>query len=76
MYASINVKPGGGGATQGICGAFDLYCSIAFPTIGNLTKSLGPGVGKFAFFVQRNGTKGHHPLYDCKQGWFRNGAIT
>ena len=27
-YASINVKPegGGGGGAVGICGAFDLYC--------------------------------------------------
>ena len=41
---------GGGGATQGLCGAFDLYCSIAFPTLGNLTKNLGPGVEAFAFF--------------------------
>ena len=41
---------GGGGATQGLCGAFDLYCSIAFPTLGNLTKNLGPGGEAFAFF--------------------------
>ena len=32
---------------------------IAFPTLGNLTKNLGPTVRTFVFFVQRNGTKAH-----------------
>ena len=45
--ASVNVKSGGGGGTPGICGTFDLYCP--FPTLGNLTKNLGPRVGTFAF---------------------------
>ena len=36
--------------------------SNAFPTLGNLTKNLGPRVGMFAFFVQRNGTKSHSPM--------------
>ena len=36
--------------------------SIAFPTLGNLTKNLGPRVGTFAFFVRRNGTKSHCPM--------------
>lgn len=36
--------------------------SVAFPTLGNLTKNLGPRVGTFAFFVQRNGTKSHRPI--------------
>ena len=36
--------------------------SIAFPTLGNLTKDLGPRVGAFAFFAQRNRTKAHHPM--------------
>ena len=36
--------------------------SIAFPTLGNLAKDLGPRVGTFAFFVRRNGTMSHHPM--------------
>ena len=51
IYASINVKPGGGGAYVGN------LTSIAFPTLGNLTKNLGPRVGAFAFLAQRNGSK-------------------
>ena len=31
--------------------------SIAFPTLGNLTKNLGPRVWTFAFFARRNGIK-------------------
>ena len=30
--------------------------SIALPTLGNLTKNLGPRVGMFAFFARRNKT--------------------
>ena len=36
--------------------------SIALPTLGNLTKSLGPRVGTFAFFARRNRTNSHHPM--------------
>lgn len=43
-----------GGGAQGICRAFDL---IAFPTGGNLTKSLGPRLRTLDFFfAKRNGT--------------------
>ena len=35
--------------------------SIAFPTLGNLTKNLGPSVGTFAFFARRNETKSRRP---------------
>ena len=45
-------KPEGG--TPGICGHLT---SIAFPTLGNLTKNLSPRVGTFAFLARRNGTK-------------------
>ena len=36
--------------------------STTFPTLGNLTKNLGPRVGKFVFFARRNGTKSHRPM--------------
>ena len=36
--------------------------SIAFPTLGNLTKNLGPRVETFALFARRNGTKSHRPM--------------
>ena len=36
--------------------------SITFPTLWNLTKNLGPTVGMFALFAQRNGTKSHRPM--------------
>ena len=36
--------------------------SVAFPTLENLTKNLGPRVGTFAFFGQRNRTKSHHSM--------------
>ena len=36
--------------------------SVAFPTLGNLTKNLGPRVGTFAFFAWRNKTKSHHSM--------------
>ena len=50
--ASINVKPegGGGGGPWAYVGHLT---SIAFPTLGNLTKNLGPRVGTFAFFPRR-----------------------
>ena len=35
--------------------------SIAFPTLGNLTKNLGPRVGAFAFFAGRNEIKSCRP---------------
>ena len=44
--ASINVKPEGGGPRAYV----GHLTSIAFPTLGNLTKNLGPRVGTFAFF--------------------------
>ena len=40
---------------------------IAFPTLGNLTKNLGPRVGTFAFFARRNRTKSHHRM--CSSVW-------
>ena len=48
-YASINVKPegGGGGGPRAYVGHLT---SIAFPTLGNLTWNLGPRVGTFTFF--------------------------
>ena len=57
--ASINVKPGG----RGNWAYVGHLISIAFPTLRNLTKNLGPRVGMFAFFfVQRNRAKAHHPM--------------
>jgi len=47
-------KARGGGGAWAYVGHLT---SIAFPTLGNLTKNLGPRVGTFAFFVRRNGTK-------------------
>ena len=47
--ASINVKPDGGGGGGGPRAYLGHLTSIAFPTFGNLTKNLGPGVGTFAF---------------------------
>lgn len=45
--ASINVKlRGGGGGPLAYAG---YLTSIAFPTLGNLTKNLGPSVGTFPF---------------------------
>ena len=57
--ASINVKPEEGGGPRAYVGHLT---SIAFPTLGNLTKNLGPRVGMFAFFARRNGTKSHRPM--------------
>ena len=42
--------------------------SIAFPTLRNLTKSLGPRVGTFAFVVRRNGTKSYCPMCSSVPG--------
>ena len=36
--------------------------SVAFPTLENLTKNLGPKVGTFAFFARRNRTKSYHSM--------------
>ena len=35
--------------------------SIAFPTLGNLTKNLVPRVGTFAFFARWNETRSGRP---------------
>ena len=46
--APINIKPeGGGGGVRAYVG--HLNC-LPFPTLGNLTESLGPRVGMFDFF--------------------------
>ena len=37
--------------------------SVAFPTLRNLTKNLGPRVRTFAFFTRRNRMKSHHSMY-------------
>ena len=39
--------------------------SVPFPTLGNLTKNLGPREGTFAFFARRNRTKSHHSMCLC-----------
>ena len=57
VYASINVKPGGGPRSYV---AHLTY--IAFSTHGDLPKYLGPRVGTFAFSARRNGTKSHRPM--------------
>ena len=54
---------GGGGGPRAYVGHLT---SIAFPTLGNLTKNLGPRVGMFAFFARRNGTKSHRPMCSWK----------
>ena len=56
--ADINVKPGGGGLREYV----GHLTSSALPTLGNLTKNLGPRVGAFAFYARRNGTKSHRPM--------------
>lgn len=58
LYASINVMPKGGGP-QTYVGHLTV---IAFPTLSNLTKTLGPRVGTFEFFARSNGTKSHHHM--------------
>ena len=49
---SINVKPvqckGGRAMTLGICGA-----SVAYPTLGNLIKSLGPKMGTLILWEEK-----------------------
>ena len=51
--ASINVKPkregGGGGGGKGPREYMGHLTSIAFPTLGNLTKNLRPRVGRLLF---------------------------
>ena len=61
--ACTNVKSEGGGGGRGGGPRADggHLTSIAFPTLGNLTKNLGPRVGAFAFFVRRNETKSRRP---------------
>ena len=46
MYLSM-LSPIGGGGPWAYVGHLT---SIAFPTLGNLVKNLGPRVGMFAFF--------------------------
>ena len=53
---------GGGGGGEGRRAYVGHLTSIAFPTLGNLTKNLGPRVGTFAFLARRNGTKSHRPM--------------
>ena len=48
-YAPINVNPEGGGGGAGPRAYVGHLTSIAFPTLGNLTKNLDPRVGTFAF---------------------------
>ena len=36
--------------------------SVAFPTLENLTKNVGPRAGTCAFFARRNRTKSHHSM--------------
>ena len=52
----LSPRGGGGGAYVGH------LTSIAFPTLGNLTKNLGPRVETCAFFARRNGTKSHRAM--------------
>ena len=54
MHLSMLSPRGGGGGELAYVGHLTF---IAFPTLGNLTKILGPWVGMFAFFAWRNGTK-------------------
>ena len=58
MHLSM-LSPRGGGGPRAYVGHLT---SIVFPTLGNLTKNLGPRVGMFAFFARRNGTKSHRPV--------------
>ena len=62
LYVSINVKPEGGPRAY-----VRNLTSSASHTLRNLTKNLGPRVGTFAFYVQRNRTKSHHPM--CSSVW-------
>ena len=63
MHLSV-LSPRGVGGTRAYVGHLT---PIAFPILGNLTKNLGPRVGTFAFFAQRNRTKSHHPT--CSSVW-------
>ena len=60
MHLSM-LSPRGGGGGGGRANVGHLT-SIAFHTLGNLTKNLDPRVGMFAFFARRNGTKSHRPV--------------
>ena len=46
----LSPRGGGGGELRAYVGHLT---STAFPTLGNLTKTLGPRVGTFAFFARR-----------------------
>ena len=52
---------GGGGSDPGNTYVENLT-SIAVPTLGSLTKNLGPRVRTFAIFARRNGTKSQLPM--------------
>lgn len=67
-YASINAKPEWGGGPWAYVGHLT---SIAFPTLRNLTRNLGPRVGTFAFFAQRNETKSNRSICSsvCQPSW-------
>ena len=74
-YASINVKPEGGGGSRANVGHLT---SIAFPTNGNLTKNLCPRVGTFAFSARRNGTKSHRTMCSSmrRSSWKLSTAVS
>ena len=61
MHVSM-LSPRGGGWGGPRAGEGHLT-SIAFPTLGNLTKNLGPRVGTFAFFARRNETMSRRPTH-------------
>ena len=56
MHLSM-LSPRGGGDP----GHVGHLTSIAFPTVRNLTKNLGPRVGTFVFLARRNETNSHCP---------------
>ena len=54
---------GGGEVFSGIC---QLLNSIAFPTLGNLTKSLATRVGTFDFLCERMGPSQNHVSWSVR----------
>ena len=76
VYASINVKPEGGGV--GTPANVGHLTSIAFPTHRNLTKNLCPRVGTFAFSARRNGTKSHRTMCSSvrRSSWKLSTAVS
>ena len=63
MHLSMLSPRWGGGGGGGPWEYVGHLTSIAFPSLGNLTKNLGPRVGTFAFYARRNGTKSHRPMW-------------